>query len=253
MDRIKRYLIIGASSETGMAFLHLLERKAEMGLAPGEIEILAHFNSQNQALLELADQSRHLSFTFLKCDLSDEAQVGQFLCRLKEEAPVQAFLYLPAGKMRYEKLKKMSMESLDRNYQIQIRALMQISQVILPAMAKEKFGKMAVMLSECTLGMPPRFMAEYVTVKYGALGLMRALSLEYADKNVNVNGLSPAMMETKFLSEIDSRLIEMNAGNHVKKRNATVEEAAKAIAFLVSSGSDYMNGVNLNLTGGNRV
>lgn len=253
MERVKRYLIIGGSSETGIAFLRLLEDKAEKGLAPEKIEILAHYNSQIEPLKELADTCRHLSFEFFQCDLSDGEQVEQFADRLKQEAPVQALIYLPAGKLHYEKLKKMQMDSLDRNYQIQVRALARISQVVLPLMAKEKFGKAVVMLSECTLGMPPKFMAEYVTVKYGALGLMRALSMEYADKNINVNGISPAMMETRFLSEVDSRLVEMNADANVKRRNVTVTETAEAIAFLVSKGSDYMNGVNLNFTGGNQV
>ena len=142
---------------------------------------------------------------------------------------------------------------MDKAYQIQVRALARLCQSVLPVMAKDKLGKAVIMLSECTLGMPPKYMTEYVTVKYAALGLMRALSLEYADKNINVNGLSPGMMETKFLSEIDARFIEMNAAGSVKKRNVTTEETAQAIAFLVSEGSDYMNGVNLNLSGGNQI
>lgn len=253
MERIRRYLIIGASSETGIAFLRLLEERAEKGLIPKGIEILAHYNSQLKKLEELANSCRYMSFKFFPCDLSSEMQVEEFIEQLKAEEPVQAFIYLPAGKLHYEKLKKIQIDNLDKSYRIQVRALVRISQIVLPLMAKEKFGKAVVMLSECTLGMPPKFMAEYVTVKYGALGVMRALSMEYADKNINVNGISPAMMDTRFLSEVDSRLIEMSASANVKGRNMTVEEAAEAIAFLVSKGSDYMNGVNMNLTGGNQV
>lgn len=236
-----------------MAFIRLLESKAAAGWAPDKVQVAVHYNSHDDKLRELERQCPHLVFDYLQCDLSSKEQVEAFARKLEEKEMPQAFIYLAAGKMKYEKLKKMSFEELDRNYQIQVRALARICQVILPAMAKAKFGKAAIMLSECTLGMPPKFMAEYVTVKYAALGMMRALSLEYADKNVNVNGLSPAMMETGFLSEIDPRLIEMNAAGSAKKRNATVEEAARAIAFLISEGSDYMNGVNLNLSGGNQV
>lgn len=253
MERIERYLIIGASSEVGMAFIRLLESKAEAGQAPEKVQVMVHYGSHDDELRALEKQCPHLLFEYLQCDLSDKEQVESLALQLEEKETPQALIYLAAGKMKYEKLKKMELGGLDRAYQIQVRALARLSQVLLPAMAKKKFGKAVVMLSECTLGMPPKFMAEYVTVKYGALGLMRALSLEYADKNINVNGLSPAMMETRFLSEIDSRFIEMNAAGSVKKRNATVEEAAQAIAFLVSGGSDYMNGVNLNLSGGNQI
>lgn len=253
MERIERYLIIGASSEVGMAFIRLLESKAGAGQTPEKVQVMVHYGSHDDELRALEKQCPHLLFEYLQCDLSDKEQVESLAIKLEKEETPQAFIYLAAGKMKYEKLKKMELSGLDRAYQIQVRALARLGQAVLPAMAKKKFGKAVVMLSECTLGMPPKFMAEYVTVKYGALGLMRALSLEYADKNINVNGLSPAMMETRFLSKIDSRFIEMNAAASVKKRNATVEEAARAIAFLVSDGSDYMNGVNLNLSGGNQI
>lgn len=252
MERISRYLIMGASSEVGLAFLRLLEEQAAKGQLPEKIEVAVHYCSSDQELRALEAEAKHLSFSYLPCDLSDENQVEELVKQLREREVPQGFLYLPAGRMKYEKLKKMDVARLDQDYRIQVRALAVIAKEVLPAMAKAKFGKTAVMLSECTLGMPPKFMAEYVTVKYAALGLMKALSLEYADKNVNVNGLSPAMMETKFLADIDERFVEMNAQESVKKRNATVEEAAQALAFLMSKGSDYMNGVNLNLSGGNR-
>ena len=252
MERINRYLIMGASSEVGIAYLKLLEEKAAKGQIPDKIEVMAHYCSNDEDLKALAAECSHLNFTYLPCDLSDEEQVESMLGILKEMDTPQGFLYLPAGRMKYEKLKKMDLERLDRDYKIQVRALARIAKEVLPAMAKVKFGKAVVMLSECTLGMPPKFMTEYVTTKYAALGLMRGLSLEYADKNVNVNGISPAMMETKFLGDIDERFVELNAQESVKKRNATVDETACAIAFLMSKGSDYMNGVNLNLSGGNR-
>lgn len=253
MDRISRYLIIGASSETGLAFLRLLEDRSEKGMCPDKITVFAHYGSRQQELLRLKEECRHLDLTLCSCDLSDPLQTEKLAERLSQEEAFQGFLYLPAGRMRYEKLKKMELERMDRDYQIQVRSLVRISQEVLPAMAKAKFGKAVIMLSECTLGMPPRFLTEYTTIKYGALGLMRSLALEYADKNVNVNGLSPTMMETGFLADIDQRLVEMNAQNNVKKRNATVEEAAQAMAFLLSKASDYMNGVNLNLSGGNQA
>lgn len=253
MERIKRYLIIGASSEVGMAFIRLLEKRATEGRIPDGVHIMAHYGSHDDELRKLEKECPYLAFEYLQCDLGSREQVDALAEQLEGMETPQAFLYLAAGRMRYEKLKKMELERLDQDYCIQVRALARLCQAVLPSMAKEKFGKAVIMLSECTLGMPPKYTAEYTAVKYAALGLMRTFSLEYADKNVNVNGLSPTMMETGFLSDIDPRFIEMNASGCVKKRNATVEEAAQAMAFLVSAGSDYMNGVNLNLSGGNQA
>lgn len=253
MERIRRYLIIGASSEVGIAFLQHLEECAGAFPENGKIYVAAHYNTNNEPLRRLAERSKYLQIDPVHCDLGDEGQAERLAERLKEEEPFQGFLYLAAEKMRYEKLKKLDLAQMERDYRIQVQSLAKISQAVLPAMAGEKFGKMVVMLSECTLGMPPKFTAGYTTVKYAALGLMRSLSLEYAEKNVNVNGISPSMMETKFLSEIDERLIEISKSADRKKRSLTVEETAEGIAFLFSKGSDYMNGVNLNFSGGNQV
>ena len=95
-------------------------------------------------------------------------------------------------------------------------------------------------------------MSRYVTVKYALLGLMKSMAMEYADKGVSVNGISPNMMETQFLEQIDERIVEMNRENSSMKRNVKVEETVAVIQFLLSEGAGYMNGVNLNLSGGDR-
>ena len=60
------------------------------------------------------------------------------------------------------------------------------------------------------------------------------------------------MMETKFLQNIDERFIEMAASSARMQRNIQVKEVIPAIQFLLSEGSDYMNGVNINLSGGDK-
>lgn len=44
----------------------------------------------------------------------------------------------------------------------------------------------------------------------------------------------------------------MNRESCTLKRNVKVEETVEAIRFLLSDSMGYMNGVNLNLTGGDR-
>ena len=92
---------------------------------------------------------------------------------------------------------------------------------------------------------------QYSIVKHALLGMMKSLAVEYGDKNVNINGLSPNMVETKFLDNIDSRIVEMAALNTIRKRNISISGVVDAIDFLLSDRSDYINGVNLNLTDGN--
>lgn len=247
MNSIKKYFIIGASSEVGIACLKRLEERAEAGT-----EVIAHYASNAKELLELKESFSRLILTPVQADLSNQNQVELMLEQAGKTGPADCLIYLAADKLEYQKLKKLDWEKVAYDFEVQVHGLVRVSRECLPAMAKKGYGKAVIMLSECTLGMPPRFMSGYVTVKYAMLGLMKALAAEYADKGLNINGISPGMMDTKFLSRVDERLIAMAAAANVTGRNVTVEETAETVLFLASSGSDYMNGVNLNVTGGNR-
>ena len=61
------------------------------------------------------------------------------------------------------------------------------------------------------------------------------------------------MMETKFLDNVDERIVQLNAYNSVGKRNAQVSDIVPAIRFLLSDASNYLHGTNLNVTNGNII
>lgn len=45
----------------------------------------------------------------------------------------------------------------------------------------------------------------------------------------------------------------MNAMESAMKRNVEIDEIIEAIMYLLSDRATYMNGVNLNLSGGDRM
>jgi len=57
------------------------------------------------------------------------------------------------------------------------------------------------------------------------------------------------MCETKFLDNINENLVELSAYNHSLKRNAIVEDITPIIKILISNESNYINGVNIPITG----
>lgn len=61
------------------------------------------------------------------------------------------------------------------------------------------------------------------------------------------------MVETKFLSGIDEKIIAINADNSAGKKNAVPKQIIPAIAFLLSADSDYITGINLNVSNGNNM
>lgn len=247
----KVYFITGASSEVGIAFIRSLDEKLKKN--EEKATVIGHYAAHDEVLLTLKEELAAVKLVLQQADLSKPEEVADLIARAAGicECP-DCILHLPAAKLSYNRIKQLDWQNVLRDMEIQVHSLGEIGKYFLPKMGKRGKGKIAVMLTACTVGMPPKFMSQYVLVKYALLGLMKSMAVEFADKGVNVNGISPNMMETKFLDNIDSKMIEMNREISTMKRNVRVEEVLPAIHLLLSEGSDYMNGVNLNLTGGDR-
>lgn len=254
MQRIKKYLIIGASSEVGIAFVRdiLQKNKIEAGEAEQKLSILAHYAHNDDTLIQVKKEFPDVDITLVQADLTSLQETQAFIEKISEWGIPEAIAYLPASKFEYMKVKSLSWEKMQEELDISVRGFALICKAVLPVMAKRKFGKVVVMLTEYTLGMPPRFMSHYITAKYALLGFMKSMASEYGGKGIQINGISPAMMDTKFLENIDERIIALNAESNAMKRHVKVEEVVRGIQFLLSEGSDYMSGVNLNMSGGNQ-
>ena len=163
-------------------------------------------------------------------------------------------MHLPAGKLTYTRLKDFDEDRLTKNLHIQVYSFVEILKEFLPAMAKRKdHNKVVAVLSSVVNGQPPKSMLEYTAVKSMLLGVVKQLASDYTGKLVNINAVSPSMIETKLLSEVDPRIIELAKEGSIEKRNATVDDIVPSICFLLSEDSNYLNGVNLNVTNGNII
>jgi len=241
----KIYLITGASSEIGMAYIERLINTDE------ELTVIAVYRNLSDRLSDLIAAEGKAEVLAIQADLSKEEDVEALLENLKDEEMVPThILHLASANYGLSKIKQWDADRVKENMQISVYSFARICQEYLPGMAKNKYGKVVALLSSVTLGTPPKFASQYVTVKSALLGFLKSAAIEYADKNVNINGISPNMMNTKFLKDIDSRVVEMAADNSAKKRITEVNETVDAIEFLMSDKSTYINGENLNLSGG---
>ncbi len=240
------YLVLGASSETGIAFISRLDRQAVEGT-----EVVAHYSKSSEKLLELQRELKNIRLILIGADLSKKEEVEEFVLELerKQICPTH-ILHLAAKPLCYQKLKNWDDALMEEEMQIQVYAFARICSNILPMMSKNHFGRVAVAASSVTIGLPPAYMSHYVAVKYALLGLVRAMAAEYGSKGICVNAVSPSMMETKFLDQIDDKIIQLSSQNSLRKSNITVEETVEGIMYLLSEGASALNGTNLNLTGG---
>ncbi|MDW3184521.1 SDR family oxidoreductase [Roseobacter sp.] len=101
----------------------------------------------------------------------------------------------------------------------------------------------------------------YTASKHGMIGLIRALSEDYLGKPITFNALCPAYVDTPIIarntlsiakrasvSEDKARAMMISANRH--NRLISPEEVAAAARWLVSPGSESVNGQAIEIAGG---
>lgn len=239
----KNILITGASSDFGLNFIKRYSSSYDV--------IIAHFNHSKDELENLKEtlgSKLHL----VQADLSDENSAQRMIDEIKNMGvDITHILHLPSSNMVYNKLSKLEWCEIQKYVDIQVKSAFLILKEFLPKMAKEKYGHVVLMLTSCTCDVyPPKYNLPYVSSKYMLLGMMKSLAVDFADKNVTINAVSPSMTQTKFLSAIPRFVAEKTADEHPLKRLATVEDIIPMIQFLLSDDAGYITGQNILISGG---
>lgn len=242
MREKKVLLVTGASSDIGSRLIGKVAANYEA--------VLAHYFHGEDVLdgmkKELGDR-----LVPLQADFTDLSSVEGMLRRIDGLGLVpDHIVHLPAQRVNAQKFHKTEAEQYMLGFTTSVMSIVLILKHFIPEMSRQRYGKILFMLTSFTLNAPPKYQAPYITVKYALLGLMRDIAREYAEKGIMVNGISPDMIETKFLSDMPELVIRQNAANSPMGRNLVAEDVVPAFEYLLSDGADAVTGQNLGVTGG---
>ncbi len=91
--------------------------------------------------------------------------------------------------------------------------------------------------------------AAYSTSKAALAALTREMAADFGPLGVRVNAISPGEIETSILSPGTEKLVAQIP----QRRLGQPEEVARAIYFLCTDSSSYVNGAELHINGGQHV
>jgi NAD(P)-dependent dehydrogenase (short-subunit alcohol dehydrogenase family) len=91
--------------------------------------------------------------------------------------------------------------------------------------------------------------AAYATSKAALAALTREMAADFGPLGVRVNAISPGEIDTAILSPGTEKIVETIP----LRRLGTTDEVAKAIYFLCTDTSSYVNGAELHINGGQHV
>lgn len=239
----RRVLLLGGSSDLSLSFLRSNDWNEKDW-------IIAQYCHHDEGLRKIA-ATIPAKMELLHADFMSEDNTNELAKLLvdKDFVPTH-ILHVPAVPVVNQRFTDIKWSEAESQIHVQCRSLMIVLQVVIRKMAKARTGKIVIGLSSCTLDVPPKYLASYVEAKYALMGLGKALAAEYAPKGILVNMISPSMMETKFLRNVYSGVVEQSAMNNPMKRNTSPDDVGKLICYLFSESNTFITGANIPVTGG---
>lgn len=243
----KLVLVTGASSGIGTA---IARRLAKDGAS-----ILAHYNSGRERADAIvseiqktggsaqavgADLSQRESPSVLIAQI-DDSFGGQFAGRLD-------VLVNNAGLVDVNSLADATDEAFDELFNLNVRAVFQLSREAARRMTKAGWGRIINNGSVFGQSAPLPSLSIYCATKFAVQGFTRAWSRDLGSAGVTVNNIQPAVFQANPTADHP-------AGEAMRRftsvgRFGKPEEIAEAVAFLASPKASFINGESLNIDGG---
>ncbi len=111
-------------------------------------------------------------------------------------------------------------------------------------------GKVVFILSQIVSGIPPSRMSSYAITKYATLGLMMCMAVELKDRKINVNSISPGMMDSKMTNLYPEKLVEITKEKYMNKTLISATEIIDLASFLFSESANNITGQNVVVSAG---
>jgi NAD(P)-dependent dehydrogenase (short-subunit alcohol dehydrogenase family) len=194
----------------------------------------------------------------IQVDLSDVSSTHNAIAEVRERLVVEGGLLHAlvnnagispkgAGGSRLGSLAT-SFEDWSRVFQVNFFAPILLGRGLVDELAAAK-GSVVNVTSIAGSKVHPFAGAAYATSKAALAALTREMAEDFGPLGVRVNAISPGEIDTAILSPGTDKIVEAIP----LRRLGTPDEVAKAIYFLCTEASSYVNGAELHINGGQHV
>lgn len=226
---------------------------AASGIGKATFESLNHDLYENIILVDVNPiEIENHKVIALNCDISKEAEVDKVFNELRARDITITHAVNGAGMPGPNKPLIMStIEEFDRIISVNLRGTFMMMRKELEDMMKAGNGKIvniASVLASCGMAGSSYYSAS----KAGIIALTKSLAIEYAQKNIQINCVSPGGVDTNLISDLKHRMGNITALEqiHPVKRIASADEIAIYIKFIIENDTSFMTGSELFVDGG---
>jgi len=236
-------LVTGGSSGIGLA---TAKRFASEGAH-------VYITGRRQAELDAAATELGDDGTAIRSDVANLGDLDRLFDSIQQQKGRVDVLFANAGGGGLSPLGQITEEHFDRTFNTNVRGLLFTVQKALPLMPSG--SSIILNASTASIKGTPAF-SVYSATKAAVRSFARNWTLDLKERNIRVNAVSPGVIPTpgynlmgvtkeQLQGFVESMLATIPLG-----RVGTPDEVAKAVVFLASDDSSFVNGIELFVDGG---
>lgn len=184
-------------------------------------------------------------------DISSEDDVRSMIDRVVQRTKRLDIVVNCAGVVgpTATKITEVDVQDFDRVGAINLRGSFLIVKHSLPPMLTNDYGRILLFASiagkEGNAGM-----CCYSASKAGVIGLTKAVGKEFAETNVTINAIAPAVVRTAMVDSIRPEQVKYMTDKIPMKRCGTLQEVSSLACWIVSQEASFSTGFTFDLSGG---
>jgi 3-oxoacyl-[acyl-carrier protein] reductase len=184
----------------------------------------------------------------VECDVSKPAAAVNLITRVRQEYGRIDALINGAGPYHRVSLLKETNEGWHSMFDNNLHPVFYLTQAVIPIMKEQKWGRIVSfsMANAEQLIAQPQLAAHYIA-KVGLLALSRSFAKLIAPDGITMNCISPGFIDSGSApkDELD-KMVKFIPAGYV----GSVGDAVGAVRYLLSDAARYVNGANIQLSGG---
>ncbi len=191
--------------------------------------------------------------TFVRCNVARDAEVRALVEQTVATYGRLDYAFNNAGiEIEQGKLADGSDAEFDAIMDVNVKGVWLCMKYQIPVMLAQGGGAIVNTASVAGLIAAPK-MGIYCASKHAVMGLTKTAAVEYGKKNIRVNAVCPAVIDTDMFrraAEADPKKGAFAMAMHPVGRIGKVEEIAGAVLYLCSDAAGFTTGIGLPVDGG---
>ena len=199
--------------------------------------------------------------SYSAADMTSSEAIAEMISATESDLGQLDILVNNAGIQHVAPLDQFPVAKWEQILAINLSSAFHTTRLALPAMRRQKFGRIINVASTHGLVASP-FKAAYVAAKHGIVGLTKVAALETAEDGITCNAICPGYVYTPLVeAQIDGQakahgisrdhvIRDVLLAQQPNKRFATVEEIGALAVFLSSEAAASITGIALPVDGG---